>query len=130
MATVVVLGASAKPERYAHQAQARLQEAGHRVLPVTPQASEILGTPCYADLSALAAAGIEVDCVTLYVGPVRLRPLLPELIALNPGCVIANPGTDDGEIIAELEAAGQRVVSACTLVLLGTGSFARVVSGG
>jgi predicted CoA-binding protein len=46
--TVVVLGASPKPERYSWQAVNTLTEHGHRVLPVNPYHREVAGIQCVA----------------------------------------------------------------------------------
>lgn len=128
MSTVVILGASPKPDRYAHQAQLRLQDAGHQVFPVRPHMAEILGVPCYGDLPAVMATGISIDCLTLYLGPDRLRAMITDIVSLRPGVIIANPGTDDAQIMQALRDAGLRVEQACTLVLLATGRFASVLA--
>ena len=64
-----------------------------------------------------------VDTLTLYVGPQRLEPLIEEVIALRPGRVIFNPGTESQELMHRLEQVGIHWVEACTLVLLRIGTF-------
>ncbi|TVR08914.1 MAG: CoA-binding protein [Planctomycetota bacterium] len=129
MTTIVILGASPKPERYAYQAQRRLLSAGYHVLPINPGHQNIGGIRCYPDLSSVGALGQTIAAVTLYVGPDRLRPLISELIALQPGCIIANPGADEPELLTELRSGGMRVIAACTLVLLARGDFSHVLEG-
>ncbi|HOO78344.1 MAG TPA: CoA-binding protein [bacterium] len=118
--TVLVVGASPKPDRYSHRAVVMLAEYGHTVIPVHPLAETIAGIPA---VSALAAVTERPDTVSIYVRPERLRPMLPDLIALKPGRVIFSPGTEDAEIAAELERVGISVLDACTLVMLRTGQF-------
>lgn len=118
---VVILGASAKPHRYAHQAQVMLRQHGHQVVPVHPKLGEIDGVPVTADLSDIDGP---VDTVTMYVGPAISTGLADKLIGLKPKRVLFNPGSENPELAAQLEAAGIRTEEACTLVLLATGRFA------
>ena len=67
---VLIIGASGKPERYAHKAQLLLAEHGHTVLPVTPGEPEVLGVATSPDI---ASAPGPVDTVTVYVRPERLE---------------------------------------------------------
>lgn len=118
--TVAVLGASPKPERYSHRAVRLLQENGHRVIPVNPGQTHIDGLPVARQLEDIDQP---VDTVTLYVSPDRLSQVLPALIALRPGRVIFNPGSEDPAAERQLAAAGIPSEAACTLVLLRTGQF-------
>jgi predicted CoA-binding protein len=118
--TVVVLGASPKPERYSNQAVRALVEHGHRVIPVHPLLKKIAGVPAVPSLTNINAA---VKTLTLYVGPELGKKLLPEMIDLQPDRVIMNPGTESDEIEAHLNDEGIPVLRACTLVMLRTGQF-------
>jgi predicted CoA-binding protein len=118
--TVVVLGASPKPERYSNQAVRALVEHGHRVIPVHPLLKKIAGV---AAVPGLAQINEAVDTLTLYVGPERGEELLQEMIDLKPNRVIMNPGTESDEIENHLTAQGITVLRACTLVMLRTGQF-------
>ena len=118
--TVVVLGASPKPERYSNQAVRALVEHGHRVIPVHPLLKKIAGVVAVPVLSGVKDP---VDTLTLYVGPERGKELLDDMINLGPDRVIMNPGTESDEIEEELNAKGIAVLRACTLVMLRTGQF-------
>ncbi len=120
--TVVVLGASSKPDRYSHKAMLLLQEHGHTPIPVHPKEQVILDRKVFADLSAL---DVPVDTVTIYVRPDLLRKQLDDLVNLKPRRVIMNPGTEDEGIATELKNREIEVVQACTLVMLSTGQFER-----
>lgn len=117
---VAILGASPKPDRYAHKAQQMLMDKGHDVFPVSVDGKAILDVPGYASLSDIAEP---IDTLTLYLGPARFTALVEDVIALNPRRVILNPGTEDEAIATTLRNAGILVEEACTLVLLGTGQF-------
>ena len=118
--TVVVLGASPKPERYSNQAVRTLVEHGHQVIPVHPLLKKIAGIPAVPSLTHIDGA---VNTLTLYVGPKRGKELLQEMIDLQPDRVIMNPGTESDEIEDRLTAKGIAVLRACTLVMLRTGQF-------
>jgi uncharacterized protein len=119
-ATVAILGASEKEDRYANKAQRRLVSHGYPVLPVSPSSKTIMGVPCVQKISDIKQA---VDTVTLYVGPKILAAQIDELLKLKPRRVIFNPGTEDASLQQQLEKAGIHTVEACTLVLLSTDQF-------
>ncbi len=117
---VAVLGASSKPERYSNKAVKLLMEHQYSVIPVHPVIREIEGLKVFAGLNQIAE---KIDTLTLYIGPAGVKPLIPEIIALNPGRVILNPGTESELLKEELHNAGIPYMEACTLVLLKTGQF-------
>lgn len=118
--TVVVLGASPKPERYSNQAIRLLTQHGHRVIPVNPAQETIEGL---AVAKHMGAIGEHIDTVTMYVSPEHSKSLASDIIALKPKRVIFNPGTESTALENELEAAGIDTEQACTLVLLRTGQY-------
>ncbi len=118
--TVVVLGASPKPERYSNQAVRALVEHGHHVIPVHPLLKKIAGVVVVPALSCVEGP---VNTLTLYVGPERGKELLQDMINLGPDRVIMNPGTESDELEEELNAKGIAVLRACTLVMLRTDQF-------
>ncbi len=117
---VLILGASDKPDRYAHKAQVALLRNGHEVVLVHPRLKEIEGLPVAADVSQVTGP---VDTVTMYVGPAISAGLADKLTALKPGRVIFNPGSENPELEEKLTAAGIEVEEACTLVMLATNQF-------
>ncbi len=50
-ATITVVGASADPAKAAHSVPAQMQAYGWRIIPVNPNATEILGEPVFATLA-------------------------------------------------------------------------------
>jgi uncharacterized protein len=117
---VVLVGASDKPERYAHLAMVMLREHGHEVVLVHPRLKVIDGLPVLADLADVSGP---VATVTLYVGPAISTGLTEKLVTLRPKRLIFNPGTENPELEAALSAAAIPTEEACTLVLLRTGQF-------
>lgn len=117
---VVVLGASPNPGRFSNQAVRLLAENGFRVTPVHPEGPEIEGWQAVVDLAQVAGP---VDTLTLYVNPRRSEQLADRIVALMPGRVIFNPGSESEELERRLDTAGIRWLRACTLVLLRSGEF-------
>jgi len=118
--TVVVLGASLKPARYSNMAQRQLLEQGYRVIPVHPKIREIEGQRVTPTLRAIAE---RVHTLTLYVGPDRIRPMIDDIIRLNPRRVIFNPGSESAELERRLREHHIPHVHGCTLVMLRTNQF-------
>jgi predicted CoA-binding protein len=117
---VVVLGASPKPARYANRAVRELVAGGYSVIPVHPKVREIEGLPVVHKLGAIHE---RVHTLTLYVGPERSLVLADDIVSLNPGRVILNPGTESGELEKRLRDHHIECLHACTLVMLRTGQF-------
>lgn len=117
---VVVLGASPNPDRYSNMAVKALLEHSHQVIPIHLSAKYIEGLAVKQSLNQIEGF---VDTLTLYLSPEHLIPLKGEIIALNPGRVIFNPGSENAGLIKELRENGLNVVEACTLVMLRTGQF-------
>ena len=117
---VAILGASDKPDRYSNKAQRLLAQHGHTVIPVHPALKTIEGVEVVPDLSAIAGA---VDTLTLYVGPAISSTIADKIVALKPGRVIFNPGTEKPGLQESLDVADIPWEEACTLVLLNTGQY-------
>lgn len=118
--TVVVLGASPKPERFAHKAVLALTRHGHRVIPVHPREGEIGGWPVCTSLTAIREP---VHTLALYLGPRRSVQETAAILALAPERVILNPGTESPVLQAALDAVGIPWVHDCTLLMLEGGRF-------
>lgn len=117
---VAILGASAKPERYAYRALEQLLEKEHEVYPVHPKLQFVKGQRVY---NSLADIKDKIETLTLYVGPARTNEMIDEIIALNPERIIFNPGAENDKLRDKAEAAGIKTMYACTLVLLSTNQF-------
>lgn len=117
---VVVMGASAKPDRYSNMAIRLLLEHGHEVLPVHPRLDDVEGLKVFHHLSEI---NDPVDILTLYVGPDTSSAAAEAILRLRAGRVIFNPGSENPELAQRLSQAGIAHEQACTLVLLRTGQF-------
>lgn len=117
---VVVLGASNRPDRYSQRALRMLREHGHEVVPVHPSLLEIDGIPVAKNLASVEG---RVDTLTLYVNPTISEQLAEEIVSMRPRRIIFNPGTESSALRSRLDEESIPWEEACTLVLLGTGSF-------
>lgn len=117
---VAILGASQKPERFSYKAFEMLRSYGHTPIPVSPKFKELKGIAAFANLSEIKTS---VDTLIMYVSTEISSGLQDQILALKPRRVIFNPGSENPELAAVLNAAGIQVVEACTLVLLRTGQF-------
>ena len=118
--TVVIIGASEKPNRYSYKAMLALLDNGHDVKLVNPYKASIEGKPC---LASVADIDKQIDTVTLYVNPSRFKDHIDEVIRAKPRRVIMNPGTEDAQIEEKMSQHGIDVVRGCTLVMLATDQF-------
>jgi predicted CoA-binding protein len=114
--SIVVLGASANPQRYSNMLIRRLGgRADYEAVPVNPAQPEIEGRPVHASLDSVPEGP---DVLTLYVGPAHSADLGPKIVRLNPRKVIFNPGAENPALESELRRAGIATENACSLVLL------------
>ncbi len=111
---VLIVGASAKPERYAHMAMVELRSKGHEVVLFNPGLEEIEGIPVKNSFDQITEP---VDTVSLYVGPERLIPMIDQIISLKPKRIISNPGTETSEMRNRAQEAGIEYIEACTLMM-------------
>lgn len=120
MKSVVVLGASPKPDRYAFKAMLRLQEHGYTAIPVNPAFDEVLHEHCYASIADVPQP---IDTITLYLGAARSTHLIQDIIKAKPRRIIFNPGAENEQLVKAASSAGISPVNSCTLVMLGAGNF-------
>ncbi|MGF1548647.1 MAG: CoA-binding protein [Thiotrichales bacterium] len=118
--TVLVVGASPKPDRYSNKAIRALLANGHRPIPLHPREAQIENLDCVPNVAAVSDP---VDTVTLYVNPQRQSDLMPDIVALKPRRVIFNPGTENPVFQQVLSDNAIPWEEACTLVLLSTKQF-------
>lgn len=118
MPTVLIVGASPKPERISHQAVERYVEAGWTVQPVNPVGEAVAGVAAWKRIEEAPGSP---DIVCLYVNPQIGVTLVDAIAAKKPKLVWLNPGADGEPVKGALKAKGLKVVEACTLVLLRQG---------
>jgi predicted CoA-binding protein len=71
--TIAVVGLSDNPMRPSHGVSAYMQSHGYRIIPVNPQADEVLGEKAYASLLDVAEP---IDIVDIF----RRSEFVPEIV--------------------------------------------------
>ncbi|MCS6916299.1 MAG: CoA-binding protein [Chitinophagales bacterium] len=115
----VVIGVSARRQRFANLAVQHLVAAGYPVVALGNRAGWVDAVPIVTGMPALSG----VHTVTLYLNAERQKAYYAYLLRLRPMRVIFNPGTENEELAALMQQVGTEVVEACTLTLLASGRY-------
>ncbi len=118
--SVVILGASDQPDRFAYKAFKLLNQYGHTPLPVHPHLKMIEGVTVFSNLDHVKKP---VDTLTMYVNSSTSSQLKKQIIELNPHRIIFNPGSENPELEIDLKNAGIEVINDCTLIMLNAKRF-------
>jgi predicted CoA-binding protein len=102
--TWAVVGCSPDPRRDSHRVARLLQERGFRVIPVNPNADEVLGEHCYPSLNDIPASE-RVEVVDIFRRADHAGAHVDEAIARGARAVWMQLGVID-------EAAAQRALDA------------------
>jgi predicted CoA-binding protein len=114
--TVAVVGLSPKPHRDSFKVSQYMQRQGWRIIPINPNASEILGQKAYASLSA-AAAVETIELVNVFRNSEDVPPVVDEAIAVGAPAIWLQLGIRNEAALAKATAAGlQCVQDKCLLV--------------
>lgn len=107
--TIVLVGASDRPDRPSYRVMAMLQEHGYRVIPVNPQ---ITGEHLHGEFvfRELAQIGEPIDIVDIFRRPIAAGEAVDEAIAVGAKAVWMQLGVINEEAAARAEAAGLTVV--------------------
>lgn len=119
MKKTLVIGASENPTRYSWLAVQMLQQYGHPIEAIGARVGVALGVPIQTGLPEL----VDIDTVTLYVGPQNQPPFISYILGLQPKRVIFNPGTENPEFENTLRQNNIEPIEACTLVMLRTNQY-------
>ncbi len=84
--TVAVVGLSPKPHRDSYEVAAYMQAHGWRIVPINPNATEVLGERAYATLSE-AAQHERIELVNCFRNSADIPPIVDEAIAIGAKAV-------------------------------------------
>jgi predicted CoA-binding protein len=107
--TWAVVGCSPDRGRDSHRIAALLQSHGKRVIPINPNAGEILGERAYPSLADLPP-GTRVDVVDIFRRSAQAGAHVDEAIAIGAGAVWMQLGVIDEAAAARARDAGLLVV--------------------
>ncbi len=115
----LVIGGSTNPDRYSFKAIHQLVHYNHEVVSVGLNEGEVAGIKIEKGMPFF----VNIDTVTLYVGPKNQPIFYDYILSLKPRRVIFNPGTENPDFSQRLKENNIESEIACTLVLLATNSY-------
>ena len=107
--TIAVVGLSPKPHRASFDVSRYMQAAGYRIIPVNPNATQVLGEKAYATLLE-AAQHEKIDLVNCFRNSEDIPPIVDEAIAVGARAVWMQLGIAHAAAAAKADAAGLLVV--------------------
>ena len=87
--TIAVVGLSDNPSRPSFDIAKYLQSQGYLIVPVNPNASEILGQPCYPDLKSIP---FPIDIVNVFRKSEDCAAIAQEAVSIHPKCLWLQSG--------------------------------------
>ena len=107
--TIAVVGLSPQPHRASFDVSRYMQAAGYRIIPVNPNATEVLGEKAYPTLQE-AAKHEKIDVVNCFRNSEDIPPIVEDAIAIGAQAVWMQLGVSNAAAAAKAEAAGLLVV--------------------
>ena len=104
---IAVVGLSANSERPSYRIASYLAEQGYNIIPVNPNAQEVLGKISYPDLSSIPET---VDVVEIFRRSEDVMPVVEEAIKIGAKAVWMQEGIVNEEASARARGAGLLVV--------------------
>jgi uncharacterized protein len=112
--TIAVVGLSPNPDRPSWRVAEYLQAAGYEIIPVNPNAQEVLGEKCYPDLLSIPT---RVDLVNVFRRPEDCLPIAEQAVAIGAKALWLQQGIVNLEAADVARKAGLAVVmDACLAV--------------
>jgi predicted CoA-binding protein len=109
MRTVAVVGLSPKAHRDSHEVSRYMQSKGWHIIPINPNAAEILGEKCYPTL-ADAARDHTIELVNVFRNSEDVPPVVADAIAIGAKAIWLQMGIAHEAAAAQARAAGLLVV--------------------
>jgi predicted CoA-binding protein len=105
--TVAVVGLSPDPNRPSHKVASYLAQHGYEIIPVNPDAREILDKPSYPDLQSLPQS---VEVVDIFRRSEEVMPIVDEAIKIGAKAVWMQEGIVNEAAASRARDAGLLVV--------------------
>jgi predicted CoA-binding protein len=114
--TIAVVGLSPKPHRDSFRVSKYMQDHGFRIVPINPNAPEVLGERAYTSLTE-AAQHVHIDMVNCFRNSEDIPPIAAEAIGIGAKSLWLQIGVAHEEAAAHAAAAGLVVVqNRCLMV--------------
>jgi predicted CoA-binding protein len=105
---VAVVGVSRHAKKFGSTIYKELKERGYQVVAVNPAVQEIMGDPCYPNLTAIQG---QVDGAVICISPRAVAPILQEAAAIGLKNVWLQWGADAPETVKLGRELGLNLVS-------------------
>ena len=114
--TIAVVGLSPKPHRDSFRVAKYMQDHGFRIVPINPNATEVLGEKAYASLTE-AAQHAHIDMVNCFRNSEDIPPIAAEAIAMGAKSLWLQIGVVNDEAAKQATDAGLVVVQNLCLMV-------------
>lgn len=105
--TIAVVGLSPKTDRPSYRVASYLKSKGYRIIPVNPNATEILGERCYPNLLSIPD---RIEVVDIFRRSEDVPPIVDEAIKIGAKAIWMQEGIINKEAARKAEEAGLLVV--------------------
>lgn len=107
--TIAVVGLSSKPDRPSHEVAQFLQERGHRIVPVNPNETEVLGERAYPSLLDVPAE-TPIEIVDVFRRAEETPPIAEQAVRRGAKVLWLQEGIVNEEARRIAEGAGLTVI--------------------
>ena len=114
--TIAVVGLSPKPHRDSFRVAKYMQDHGFRIVPINPNAHEVLGEKAYASLTE-AAQHERIDMVNCFRNSEDIPPIAAEAIAIGAKSLWLQLGVVNDDAAQQATNAGLVVVQDLCLMV-------------
>ena len=114
--TIAVVGLSPKPHRDSFRVAQYIQDHGFRIVPINPNATEVLGEKAYASLTE-AAQHARIDMVNCFRNSEDIPPIAKEAIAIGAKSLWLQIGVVNDDAAKQATDAGLVVVQNLCLMV-------------
>lgn len=104
---IAVVGLSDKQDRVSHMVAEAMQSRGYRIIPVNPNASEILGETCYSSLQEIPEP---VDIVNVFRRSDQVVPIAEQAVQIKAKILWLQQGIYNEEAANIAEKGGLKVI--------------------
>ncbi len=103
--TIAVVGLSPKPHRASFDVAQYMQSRGYRIIPINPNASEVLGEKAYPSLTE-AAQHERIDLVNCFRSSEDIAPIVDEALSIGALALWLQMGIRDDPSVHKAAQAG------------------------
>ena len=103
--TIAVVGLSPKPHRASFDVAQYMQSRGYRIIPINPNAQQVLGEKSYPSLKE-AAQHERIDLVNCFRNSEDIPPIVDEALSIGARAVWLQLGIRDDESVHKAAQAG------------------------